>query len=184
MAGRTDGGGIRPIGIALSALVALGVLGGCADDEGSQPSTTTTAESSTSTPTTEDEEVLDAYAAFWNDGYLEASDPMDPTNPALAAHATGEQLETLERAFLARQASGEVIRGTLDLAPRVVSITGETATVRDCYLDETGIYDAETGERKDEASGVRHLITATLVVDDGTWKVSDLEQEGDGCATA
>lgn len=185
MAGRSGGGGIRPVGIALSALVALGVLSSCADDEGSQQaSTTTSTESSTSAPSDKDAEVLDAYEGFWNDGYLEAADPMDPTHPALAEHATGEQLETIQKAFLARQAGGEVIRGTLDLAPRVVSITGDTATVRDCYLDETGIYDAETGERKDEASGVRHLITATLVVDGGTWKVSGLEQEGDGCESA
>ena len=128
--------------------------------------------------------MLDAYVAFWNDGYLEAADPMDPTHPALAAHATDGQLETLERAFLARQANGEVIRGTLDLDPRVVAVVGDTATVRDCYLDNTGVYDAETGERHDTASGTRRLITATLVVEGETWKVSDLEQEGDGCTAA
>ena len=189
MVHRGEGGGIRPIGIALSALVALGVLGACADDDDGSQSTTsstasTTTDGSTSTTAGQDGEVLDAYVAFWNDGYLEAADPMDPTNPALAAHATGEQLETLERAFLARQTNGEVIRGTLDLQPRVVSVVGETATVRDCYLDNTGVFDAESGERVDTASGVRHLITATLVVEDDTWKVSDLKQEGDGCTTA
>lgn len=186
MAGRRDGGGIRPIGIALSALVALGGLSACADDEGSQSSTTTrpTSNAPTSTTVSSDQEVIDAYLAFWNDGYLAAADPMDPTSPALAAHATGEQLETLERAFLARQTNGEVIRGTLDLQPRVVSVVGATATVRDCYLDETGVFDASTGARRDTATGVRHLITATLVVEDATWKVSELRQEGDGCTAA
>jgi hypothetical protein len=188
VAPRGDGRKIRPVALALSALVALGTLSSCADDEGarSRPSTsaTTTTNETTTTGVGDDHEVLDAYVAFWNDGYLEAADPMDPTNPALAAHATGDQLETLERAFLARQASGEVIRGTLDLDPRIVSVVGETATVRDCYLDNTGIYDAATGERRDTASGVRHLITATLVVEDESWKVSDLAQEGDGCTTA
>lgn len=188
MAGRRDGGGIRPIGIAVSALAALGVLSACADDEGARSSsTTTTASTATDDSTTtigEDQEVLDAYVSFWNDGYLAAADPMDPTDPALAAHATGEQLETLERAFLARQTNGEVIRGTLDLQPRVVSVVGDTATVRDCYLDNTGVFDALTGERHDTATGVRHLITATLVVEDDTWKLSDLEREGDGCTEA
>ncbi len=189
MAGRRDGGGIRPLGIALSALAALGMLSACADDEGAQatttpPTTSTTATEPTSTTFGEDQEVLDAYVAFWNDGYLVAADPMDPTHPALAAHATGEQLETLERAFLARQANGEVIRGTLDLRPRVVSVVGDTATVRDCYMDDTGVYDATTGERRDTATGVRHLISATLVVDGDAWKVSHLEQESDGCTAA
>jgi hypothetical protein len=170
----------------LSALAALGVLSTCAGDEGAQPSTTTSTTMSEPTRTTvsADQEVLDAYVAFWHDGYLAAADPMDPTSPALAAHATGDQLETLERAFLARQTNGEVIRGTLDLQPRVVSVVGPAATVRDCYLDNTGVYDAATGERHDTATGVRHLITATLVVEDDTWKVSDLEQEGDGCTEA
>lgn len=187
MARRGDGGGIRPVGVALSALLALGAAGSCADDEGGQSSTTSAPAATTDVTTTtlgDDQEVLDAYVAFWNDGYLEAADPMDPTNPALAAHSTGSQLETLERAFLARQTNGEVIRGTLDLQPRVVSVVGETATVRDCYLDETGIYDEATGERRDAATGVRHLITATLVVEDETWKVSNLDQEGDGCDAA
>ena len=75
-------------------------------------------------------------------------------------------------------------RGTLDLAPRVVSVVGDSATVRDCYLDNTGVFDAATGDRHDTATGVRHLITATLVVEDGSWKVSDLAQEGDGCTAA
>ena len=186
MACRGEGGGIRPVGVALSVLVALGIAGGCADDDGgAQPATSTTEDSTTSTSAIDDEQVvLDAYVAFWNDGYLAAADPMDPTNPALAEHATDPQLETLERAFLARQVNGEVIRGTLDLAPRVVSVVDETATVRDCYLDNTGVYDAETGERLDTASGVRHLVTATLVLEDGSWKVSDLSQESDGCTAA
>lgn len=181
---------LRPVGLALSALVALAVMGGCADDEanGSPPTSaserTPSEPDTTSTTVAADQKVLAAYVAFWNDGYLVAADPMDPTHPALAEHATGEQLETLERAFLARQTSGEVIRGTLDLAPRVVSVVGETATVRDCYLDNTGIYDAATGERHDTATGVRHLITATLVLEDRSWKVSDLNQEGDGCTAA
>jgi hypothetical protein len=185
MARRGVGGGIRPVTVALSALVALGSMGACADDDDGEPAATT-ASSTTTTSTTagDDQEVLDAYVAFWKDGYLAAADPMDPESPALAAHTTGTQLETLQRAFIARLANGEVIRGTLDLEPRVVSVVDGTATVRDCYLDNTGVYNEATGERVDEASGVRHLITATLVVEDDTWKVSDLEQEGDGCTAA
>jgi hypothetical protein len=176
----------------LSALVALGLGSGCADDGQSAGSTTSTttdvattsAQATTTTVVDDEREVLDSYVAFWNEGYLVAADPMDPTHPALAEHATGEQLETLQRAFLALQTSGEVIRGTLDLAPRLVSVDGQSATVRDCYLDNTGVYDAATGERRDTPTGVRHLITATLTRDGDTWKVSDLEQEGDGCTAA
>ena len=74
-----------------------------------------------------------------------------------------------------------MIRGGLDLAPRVVSVLGDAAAVRNCYLDNTGIYDAATGIRKDTATGIRHLITASLVREGTAWKVSDLKREGDGC---
>jgi hypothetical protein len=65
-----------------------------------------------------------------------------------------------------------------------VSVVGESATVRDCYLDNTGIYDAATGARKDTATGVRHLITASLVREGTAWKVSELKKESDGCTAA
>ena len=156
MARRGEGGGIRPVGIALSALVALGVAGGCADDDGgrSRPAddrrrrtrprarARSTTSRSSSTPTS-------------RSGTTATSRPPTRwTRPTPRSPSTrpGEQLETLERAFLARQANGEVIRGTLDLAPACVSVVGDTATVRDCYLDNTGIYDAETGERHDTAT--------------------------------
>lgn len=127
--------------------------------------------------------MLTGYRAFW-DAYLAAADPMDPQNPLLEQHAVGIQLETIQKAFLARRAGGEVIRGTLDLAPRVVSVVGDKAAVRDCYLDNTGVYDAATGTRKDTATGVRHLVTATIQLDGGAWKVGDLKKEGDGCTSA
>ena len=127
--------------------------------------------------------MLDGYRAFW-DAYVAAADPMDPLSTRLAEHATGTELETVRKAFVARRSGGEVIRGAFDLAPRVVSVVGQSATVRDCYLDNTGVYDAGTGTRKDTATGVRHLITASLVLDGSAWKVSDLKKEGDGCTAA
>jgi hypothetical protein len=129
---------------------------------------------------TEEAAVVAAYKSFW-DAYLEAADPMDPVHPVLAEHVVNPQLERLQRSFLARRSSGEVIRGTLDLAPEVVSVEGGTARVADCYADSTGVYDAKTGDRKDTPSGVRHRITAEMVLDGAVWKVSDITREGDGC---
>jgi hypothetical protein len=77
-----------------------------------------------------------------------------------------------------------VIRGQFDLAPRVVSIDGSAATVRDCDCDNTGTYDAATGARQDVASGKRHLAMATLRLDGGMWKVVQLADEGLGCTAA
>jgi hypothetical protein len=166
----------------------LVVLGGACSGGGHGTTTPTTLSRSTttstgSTVTTAEREVLDAYRGFW-DAYLAAADPMEPLSPRLAEHATGTELETVRGAFVARRSGGEVIRGGFDLAPRVVSVVGDAATVRDCYLDNTGIYDATTGTRKDTATGVRHLITASVVREGGSWKVSELQKEGDGCTAA
>ncbi|HVT78718.1 MAG TPA: hypothetical protein VHD87_16885 [Acidimicrobiales bacterium] len=166
--------------VTLAAVVAL--LASCSNggDKNADKSSKTRA---TTTTAPADHEVLTAYRAFWDD-YLAAADPMDPQSPKLGDHATDPELQTLRTAFLARKSGGEVIRGNLNLSPRVLSILGESASVRDCYLDNTGIYDAATGTRKDTATGVRHLITASLVRDAGAWKVSNLKREGDGCTAA
>jgi hypothetical protein len=165
------------------AAVAL-ALAACSGGDGESTTTTsrTSPESTTSTAAVSDEEavVLDAYRAFW-DAYLEAADPMDPQHPVLQEHATGEQLQQVTGAFLARLSAGEVIRGEFDLAPAVVELTDNTATVSDCYLDRSGVFNAETGERLDQASGVRHLVTAELRFEDGSWKVASITREGDGC---
>jgi hypothetical protein len=172
-------------GLVLLALLVAACDGSDASEGDSAPSPTETtsggsgADTSTTTPPNE-AAVVAAYEDFW-DAYLEAADPMDPGHPVLAEHAVNPQLERLQRSFLARRSSGEVIRGTLDLAPEVVSVEGRTARVADCYADSTGVYDAKTGERKDTPSGVRHRITAEMVLDGAVWKVSDITREGDEC---
>lgn len=174
-------------GVACLA-VALVALGGCGGRNGKAvPATTSHASvtSSTMVPlttstTTIEAGVVAAYRSFW-DGYLEAADPMNPEHPVLERVATGEELQQLRSAFLARLSAGEVIRGELDLAPEVTQVDGSSATVTDCYLDRTGVYDAASGKRKDRESGVRHLVTVRLVREGSAWKVANIIREGDGC---
>lgn len=176
--------------LLLALVVALAGCSGNGDDEEAITTTTTAPTTATTSPepvTTVDdadtEEVLAAYRGFW-DAYLVAADPMDPEHPALVERATGAQLEQVQQAFLARLSAGEVIRGSLDLAPEVETIDDDAAEVRDCYADGTGIYDAATGERKDTESGERQLVRASLVRDEGAWKVAELVREGTGCTPA
>src|SRR3546814_14076703 len=96
---------------------------------------------------------------------------MDPQHPVLQEHATGEQLQQVTGAFLARLSAGEVIRGELDLAPVVVEFTDSTATVSDCSPDPPGVFAAATGERPAQAKGVRHLRTDELRLEASTRKV-------------
>lgn len=173
----------RPV--VAAALVAL-VLASCGTDneKDAAPTTTTAATSSTTDPpASEDAAVLDGYRGYWS-AYLKSADPMDPQSPALQEHATGPALETVVKAFVGLKSAGKVIRGQLDLAPRVVNVDGETASVRDCYGDDTGVYDAASGERDDTPTGQRHQVTATLRLMDGAWKVERLADEGLGCTAA
>lgn len=169
-----------------AALVVPGLLalGACSDDDspgpGSTTEPTTITTGSTTTPTTVEDAVLTGYRQFW-DTYLEAADPMDPMHPGLDDVATGEELSQVRNAFLARSTANEVVRGELDLAPKVTGVAGSEATVTDCYMDRTGIYDATTGERKDVESGVRHLVTVQLVHESSAWKVASMTRESDGC---
>ena len=178
------GRNVRPLMTAavLGLTALLAVSCGKSNDKKADPATTaTTPTTAATTMTTSPEQaVLAGYRAFW-DGYLKAADPMDPRSPVLTQVATGDELQQLQRAFLARQSASEVIRGTLDLAPTVQSVNGSSATVTDCYADHTGIYDAASGARKDQESGVRHRVTVQLILDGSTWKVSTITREGDGC---
>lgn len=143
-------------------------------------------------------EVTDAAAveeeiiAAWL-GYLAALDEVnadapDPDHPLLAQHATGSTLERV-RAFAQRNRDEGIVtalpEGSISREwPELVSVTGQTAQVRSCGIDDGLIIKA--GEVIDDR--VLTLLTeATLVVEDGRWKVSEAtrleESEGvSGCA--
>lgn len=179
----------RMMSTAVCVALAAAFTVGCSSsgDDETTASTAGGAVSSTtvSTAPAAHQQVLAGYRAFW-DAYLAAGDPMSPEDSRLLEHATGEELETVQKAFLARRSAGEVIRGTLELAPRVdmVGADGMTATIVDCYLDHTGVYDAATGARKDSESGVRHLIRVQMARVEGTWKAASVSLEADACTPA
>jgi hypothetical protein len=174
---------IRPA-FALVLAVAL-LTTGCSSDGKPKASSTTSSSAATRTSAGSSAEaaVLDGYRGYWS-AYLKAGDPMDPENTALREHTTGPALETVVKSFVALKSAGKVIRGQFDLAPRFVSADASTATVRDCYGDDTGVFDSATGAREDKATGQRHLVTATLRLEGGTWKVEQLADGGLGCTAA
>lgn len=159
-----------------------GLLIACSgDDDTASPSTSTTeAAEPTSTTDAVDAKVLAAYRGFW-DAYLTAADPMDPAHPDLERYATGASLDRVRGAFADHFAKGEVIRGSVDLAPEIEQLDDESATVRDCYLDQTHVFDGATGEQIDEPGEATFEIVAVLVLDAGSWKVSTLDKVADEC---
>ena len=181
---------------AARALLGLAVLAaglaaaGCSSekrptaDPGTSSSTTVSTEPTTQTSAPmPGAEAVAAYRAFWQD-FLAAGDPMNPEHPRLAEHATGEELAAVRKSFLAAKAAGNVIRGTLDLAPRTVAVEATTVVIRDCYGDATGLYSAATGARQDRETPGRQLVTATVLLVEGVWKVTAIKHEGDGCTAS
>ena len=152
--------------------------------EPADPNASTTTDSVTSsTAPSAQSEVAAAWRRFW-DVYLAASNPMNPQDPRLREVATGEELKTLTSAFLASKSSGEVYKGSIELRPAVPEVSGDTATLSDCYLSSILAYDAQSGVLRDRHENVRRLVTASLVKEGGVWKVARIRHERDGCVPA
>ena len=173
--------------VCFLGVVAVLSGGGCSSDgderAGTSPSTTTTAAITTTITTGDQAEaaVLAGYRAFWV-AFLRAGDPMEPQHPDLVATATGAQLEQVQRAFVARLAGGEVIRGRIEPNPRLDGpIQGTTATVVDCYVDDSHVFDAVSGAQKDDPAPVNQQVRAEMQFVDASWRVAAIRHEGKGC---
>jgi hypothetical protein len=130
--------------------------------------------------------VLAAYQGYW-DAILAANDPPDPSHPALRRYATGAAYESVIKAThtnrLARRAVRLPPNSISTHRAQVVSIQGDTATVRDCAIDDGLVVDMDTGGVVNDVVATQ-LRTATLLRESGVWKVANtvLEQRWEGVA--
>jgi hypothetical protein len=181
--------------VTIATIAALLMLSACSGSEHrSQPAavtsplphTSTDATTSTSTKAADPKrDVVAAEQAFW-DMYLQLGARRGRFNPAdtrarLARRTADGEFAKLYDVLLGNAAAGYVVRGTISVAPTVVSITSTTARVRDCYDDRTGLFRTSDGRRLDANDPRRHEVLLTLVRADGAWKVSAVKGEGLGC---
>ena len=159
---------------AALVLAIMMLAAGCTDRARSQGDDGGTSASSTGPTTTADptNAILAAYRAHWAD-VIEAGKTADWRSPRLDDHATGEVLKTVRDNYRRIQADGEVVRGTVRLHPRIASIRGSTAIVRDCN-DVTDFirYDAKTGAPREERKTDIAELEALLRLVNGRWLVS------------
>ena len=181
------------------------MLGACSADERVDPArpTTSTSFGPTSTETTAQDPadaVLEAYRAGWS-AYIEfggstliappAAGSPATTLPypsrfeaAMSPHFAGDQYQRLFDFFQLQSIKREELRGTIDLRPKVLSISAESAVVEDCYDDrDLGSYKAGAypPERTDPVSEARTRATAELRFEDGRWKTVKVTPMGSGC---
>jgi hypothetical protein len=159
-------------------------LGACTTggEESDSPTTTTLDQSAqASMPTTLDSKVsaavISGYEAYW-DALIAASDPPEPEDPELAAHATGEELKKAKELLAAQKRFGEVTRGTFDVDPTVQSVDGDRATVADCWKPKTSLFDAASGELKYESPASGRQLSVDLEFDGERWKVARITTGG------
>ena len=126
-----------------------------------------------------------AERAFW-DLYLELGARRSPfdrrlTRQRLSTRTTGRESARLFTFFEGNAALGYVIRGRVDIAPTIVSVSGNTARIRDCYDDRTGLYRATDGSRVDTDNPARQQVLMRFALERGIWKVADITDEGRPC---
>ena len=183
--------------LAMAALLMAGCGGDDGDDESAtsttvadttDPPTTTEPTTTTTEPRTPEEEVEEAYweAERVLDDLLQAPDPDDPRLPEtrvdpILGHITANLKDLQEENLAVRFAANEP-------PPReIISLTvsGETATVTVCQVDNTIAVDVATNEVIDDGV-LSALIKVNMLQIGGLWKVSDTTStaewhDGRGC---
>lgn len=132
------------------------------------------------TEESEEAAVLAAYQAYWDTYFRANQDPPQATYEDLEQIAAGAALETVRSSTFSYRETGRVFRrpdpSVVEHRAEVVEVAGDTATVRDCYIDDAWIETVDTGERANEGAGTQ-LSTAQMVREGGAWKVSTLTVE-------
>jgi len=199
--GHVDGapGAPRRLAVGLGCLGLAGLLLGACGGGGSASSATTvrprptsstsapvssstTDPASSSTTDPASSAVLSAYRAS-SAAFEQALATANPADPALAATMIDPQLQSVKANLLADQRQGIVGRGTVTLHPKVVAISGSTATVVDCVYSTSELVYKATGKpvppvTPPENDGIR----ATLLLTGGAWKLAKQTVTEGSCA--
>lgn len=132
-----------------------------------------TDQSSTTNARSQDAAVLSAYRAS-QVAFDQAIQQADPTLAALAQTMTGSELDSVRRSLVSDQANGIVGRGTVQVHPKLVSISGGRAVIHDCTFSSLELVYKSTGKPVPPATPPEHDgVAATLIqTSPGTWKVS------------
>ena len=183
------------LGTSLVVMVLLGAACDSGDDDaaggaGSDADRTTTTvaeaattilpETTTTAAPTPEEEVLATYQGYWaavNDAF--SPPEVNPESPGLRQYATGDVLPGIVKSAEDARAESHVVRipegGQYSHRAEVLSIEDNTATVRDCNIDDSVLETAGTGEVLDDEVSTK-LYVAMLVREDGQWKVAVLDR--------
>jgi hypothetical protein len=172
---------VRFRGAAIGALLGAVTIAGCSGG-GSQPAAHDSAApsvqtTSTSTPSGQSlspaqQAVVQAYEQFWRALPGASKVAADARRLAmLQPLATDPELSQLIATMHQQQAKHEVLYGAHVARVQRVTIASNRAELNDCQ-DASGAGIATTSGRKITVGVKRNPVVATLLLRDGTWKVS------------
>lgn len=136
-------------------------------------------------PTELAEAAIAGYEAYYN-ARSEFWDPADPAHPLIDDVLAEPQLSFIVGLLEDHAARGVALRGQPTIHPEVIEVRSfDELVILSCMEPDPdyGVYDVATGERLPDAPPVRpgqhDLQSAVMVLEDGTWKVSDLQGQVD-----
>jgi len=171
------------VGILISVAFLLSACGGSPSTTGQSARTSTSTRSEPSTTLSANATaVLAAYRAGWT-AYDKALVTANAYDSALPITMTQPLLQKVEVGLLDDAARGIVGRGPIELRPQVTSLTATTATVVDCAYSSSMYFYAKSGKPVPPITKPEHdEVTATLVLQDGTWMVSQQSVSDGKCS--
>jgi hypothetical protein len=164
----------RPrIGAGLLMLALVLVVSDCGGDDDAKADPDERPAPTTTTTLSPEQEVEQAYRDFIAMTKRAALAP-DPTNPEIAARATGDARANFEATLTRLQAEGTQYRTGQRDNQTILSTTidGDTATLSVCYVGHTGAFDLATAHEIEPMRVVTSLDKTTLTREDGVWRVS------------
>lgn len=172
--------------VAMAGMAALGLLAAACTSSGGESGTDTTPDTtappssttsstttSTTAPQTEEAAILAAV-----DGYLSSliasNMPPDPGHAGLFEFAADAALHRAITNIEQRQALSQAVRVPDDSVysseSRLVTATGDEATVSSCVVDDTVLYDVPSGTVLNGRVSTSHFELSLMRIG-GTWKV-------------
>lgn len=113
-------------------------------------------------------------------------DPPNPDSPSLEETTTGRQLELFGGLLADFTRDGHALRSNPELHPEFAAVhSSSEITVIDCQLTDPGrgVYEVETGARTTLippiAEGQRDGLQTIMILEDGVWKVEDVQAQRD-----
>ena len=187
---QVDAGCHRLLAVWVLAGAIVTGLVGCSDgDNGAIPatstttsrvrsSTTSTSEGTATTTTmgaTIEQEIQARYIAYWDARFAANQAPPNPDFPGLADHATGDQLAAVVEETRRNLDEGLALRAREEPSAtrtvRVVSVSGDEATVQECVVDDGIVYRFRSGEVVDDMVAT-HSVEGSMRRVDGVWKLA------------